>query len=70
MIAHAAHLRSKIADYTLYEEKFKQSALLNCGIIGGNSQIMLTFMEKLAQIHEQYTQENQIVSISQKNAHD
>ena len=59
MIAHAAHLRSKIADYALYEEKFKQSALLNCGIIGGNSQIMRTFMEKLAQIHEQYNHDNQ-----------
>ena len=58
MINHAAHLRQGIADYAAYEVNFKNSALLNCGIIGGNSLLVQTFIEQLSTIHEQYNRNN------------
>lgn len=58
MLAHAAHLRSRIADYADYERTFAQETLLNCGIMGGNTAVMLPFIEKLCFIHEQYNHDN------------
>lgn len=58
MQAHSTHLRSKIEDYLEYEIQFKQSQLLNCGIIGGNIKIMQPFLEKLCTIHEQFNADN------------
>lgn len=58
MKAHSAHLRSKIDDYFQYENQFKNAKLLNCGIIGGNIEIMQTFLEKLCAIHEGYNADN------------
>ena len=58
MKAHAAHLRSNISDYAVYEEKFGRAPLLNCGVIGGNILLMQTFMEQLCQIHQQYNADN------------
>ncbi len=58
MHAHSTHLRSKINDYTEYEEKFKNETLLNCGVIGGNRTIMQPFLEKLCTIHEKYSINN------------
>jgi hypothetical protein len=55
---HSEHLRSKIADYELYEKKFKTSTLLNPGIIGGNISVMLDFLEKLWYIHKTYNNNN------------
>lgn len=55
---HAAHLRSKITDYTLYEENFKNETLLNCGIVGGNIAVIQPFLEKLCLIHENYSTNN------------
>ena len=56
---HAGHLRKSIADYVLYEEKFKNEVLLNCGIIGGNVAIMQQFIGDLANIHTQYNHDNE-----------
>ena len=58
MINHASHLRHSIPDYTAYETEFKHAALLNCGIIGGSSLMIQTFIEQLAAIHEQYNRNN------------
>lgn len=54
MQAHATQLRNQIADYAQYEENHSHDTLLNCGIIGGNSAVMMPFIEKLCQIHEHY----------------
>jgi hypothetical protein len=59
MQAHAEHLRSQIADYEGYENRFKDAPLLNCGIIGGNISLMQEFIDKLCLIHQQYNQNNQ-----------
>jgi hypothetical protein len=58
MHEHAAHLRRKINDYTLYEENFATATLLNCGIVGGTMTVMQTFVEKLCNIHENYNTDN------------
>lgn len=58
MLEHANHLRGKIAEYAAYETEFAASTLLNCGIIGGSIQVMSSFMEQLASIHEQHNLDN------------
>jgi hypothetical protein len=58
MLEHANHLRSKIADYAAYEAEFATATLLNCGIIGGSIEVMSSFMEQLASIHEQHNLDN------------
>lgn len=58
MVAHSEHLRSKIADYATYEETFASETLLNCGIIGGNIEVMQTFINELCLIHEQHNHDN------------
>lgn len=55
---HAAHLRSKIADYAKYEAQFSTAPLLNCGVFGGNIGIMQPFIEKLCAIHQQHNYDN------------
>ena len=55
---HSEHLRNKIFNYEEYEEKFKDTTLLNCGIIGGNINVMQTFIEKLSEIHRIYNFDN------------
>lgn len=55
---HAAHLRSRIADYADYEARFAQDTLLNCGIIGGSVSVMQSFIEKLCGIHQRYNVDN------------
>ena len=58
MVNHGTHLRNSIAAYASYETTFKDFALLNCGIIGGNSLQMQIFIEQLAALHEQYNRNN------------
>jgi hypothetical protein len=58
MKSHAEHLRNKIEDYADYEENFKESTLLNCGIIGGNVKVMQELIQKLSKIHQQYNFDN------------
>ncbi len=58
MKLHCEHLRNNIKDFGLFEEKFKNKTLLNCGIIGGNINLMTSFIEKLWQIHSNYNHNN------------
>lgn len=55
---HGQHLRSKIPDYAIYEEKFKSNTLLNCGIVGGNSAVMKSFIADLWSIHSSFNFDN------------
>lgn len=58
MLNHGNHLRNKISDYAIFETKFKNEILLNCGIIGGSIGVMQPFISKLWTIHEQYNYDN------------
>ena len=58
MQAHSTHLREQIADYASYEADYKDNTLLNCGIIGGNIQVMQPFIQQLWAIHQQYNANN------------
>jgi hypothetical protein len=58
MNAHSAHLRKSIIDFESYERTFKDSTLLNCGIIGGNIQVMRKLISGLCYIHNTYNQDN------------
>lgn len=55
---HGEHLRSKIPDYAIYEEKFKNNPLLNCGIVGGNRAVLKSFIADLWSIHSSYNFDN------------
>ena len=54
MQAHSSSLRSQIEDYADYEMHHASKTLLNCGIIGGNYPLFLTFLQQLCAIHRQY----------------
>lgn len=56
---HNTHLRNSIEGFANYETENKQKTLLNCGIIGGNLQTMLTLTNNLSNIHSQITIHNQ-----------
>lgn len=55
---HSEHLRVGIADYAAYEETFRESPLLNCGIVGGSREVMTDFINQLAAIHNRYNRTN------------
>lgn len=59
MRAHATHLRNSIPSFADYERENQNKTLLNCGIIGGNIDIMKRLMDNLAHIHRTYTIYNQ-----------
>lgn len=56
---HSTHLRNSIVGFAAYEQKNQKETLLNCGIIGGNVQVMKTLMDSLADIHRTHTIHNQ-----------
>jgi hypothetical protein len=58
MQAHSTHLRNNIEDYAAYEKQYENAILLNCGIIGGNINIMRPFINKLAAVHKKYNSNN------------
>ena len=58
MIAHSAHFRQKIADYSNYENKFANETLLNCGIICGSIYMVKDFIQNLCAIHKQFNMDN------------
>lgn len=58
MQLHGSHLRSRINDYFEIESANKSHTLLNCGVIGGNIQIMKFLIESIWQIHETYNFDN------------
>ena len=55
---HSTHLRNQITGFAEYEQSFAQDTLLNCGIIGGSTTVMLYFLESLCNVHEEFNQEN------------
>ncbi len=59
MQKHSQHLRNQIADYANYETHFKNETLLNCGIIGGNVEMMLAFISQLWTLHQKFNSDNQ-----------
>ena len=58
MLAHAEHLRSKISDYSAYEERFASESLLNCGVFGGAYPVFFDFLQQLCFLHETYNHSN------------
>jgi hypothetical protein len=58
MLEHSAHFRKTIPNFTQYEEKFKNASLLNCGIIGGKTKVMLEFLKHVCEVNEKYNQGN------------
>ena len=58
MNEHSTHLRNNIESFANYETKHKTSTLLNCGIIGGSIDTMLTLMNKLTTLHQKYSTTN------------
>lgn len=58
MREHCTHLRKLIPDFSDFEEKNKSQALLNCGIIGGKTSLLLLLMKELARIHTTFTVSN------------
>ncbi|MEX0636801.1 MAG: hypothetical protein WD135_08535 [Ferruginibacter sp.] len=58
MEQHSEHFRIKISDYAVYEAEHANEVLLNCGIIGGNINMMAPFVEQLWNIHETYNSNN------------
>jgi len=55
---HSSHLRSQIPDFEIFEVKFSNEPLLNCGIIGGKLPLMMDFLKCLCAIHKSYNQQN------------
>ncbi|WP_111671413.1 hypothetical protein [Algoriphagus litoralis] len=55
---HCRHLRDWISDFHLFEEKYKGNKLLNCGVIGGRTETMLSLLEELCWIHSTITIRN------------
>lgn len=59
MRAHCTHLRNKILDFSDFEKQHKFATLLNCGIIGGKTSLLILLMKELAEIHNTVTISNQ-----------
>jgi hypothetical protein len=58
MHEHSTHLRNLIPDFSDYEEKNKSKTLLNCGIIGGKTSLLILLMKELTRIHTTFTISN------------
>jgi hypothetical protein len=55
---HCSHLRNHMPEFGRFEEINKTQTLLNCGVMGGKTAVMLSLMEELARIHTTYTISN------------
>ncbi|MFN3997068.1 hypothetical protein [Algoriphagus sp.] len=56
---HCTHLRNLIPEFAEFERKNRAETLLNCGVMGGKIELVLSLMEELARIHTRYTISNQ-----------
>ncbi len=56
---HSTHLRNLMPGFADFEQRNQKETLLNCGIIGGDVQVMKRVMDNLAHIHRTYTIHNQ-----------
>lgn len=55
---HNTHFRDSVPGFEHFETNFKDSILLNCGIIGGKTDIMINFLEALCEFHHVYNNNN------------
>ncbi len=55
---HNTHFRDSVPGFENFETNFKDSILLNCGIIGGKTDIMINFLEALCEFHHVYNNNN------------
>lgn len=55
---HCTHLRNHIPEFIDFEEINGSEILLNCGVIGGKTAVMVELLEKLCEIHLTYTVSN------------
>ncbi len=58
MIQHGNHFRNSCPTYESFEETFKNEKLLNCGIIGGNVDLIKLILEELCLFHSVYNTQN------------
>ncbi|SEF78556.1 hypothetical protein [Algoriphagus boritolerans] len=56
---HCTHLRNQIDGFADFESKNKSETLFNCGVIGGQTKVMLELLDQLVQIHSTHTVTNQ-----------
>lgn len=56
---HCTHLRNLISDFQDYEKFNREKTLLNCGVIGGQTAVMLSLLKDLSHIHSTLTISNQ-----------
>lgn len=56
---HCNHLRNLISGFGEFEDRNRIETLLNCGVIGGEMNVILPLIEELATIHSKYTISNQ-----------
>lgn len=56
---HCKHLRNLIPEFSDFEEINKAEVLLNCGVIGGQTTVMLSILEVLSLIHSTITISNE-----------
>lgn len=56
---HCTHLRNLVAEFSEFEVRNKAEKLLNCGVIGGETDTMLSLLQELSQIHSTITISNQ-----------
>lgn len=59
MIDHCTHLRKTVPGFMKFEKENESQTLLNCGVIGGHTGVIIPFLELLSQIHLKYTISNQ-----------
>lgn len=62
MINHCSHLRNLVSGFTLYETLNEQKTLLNCGVIGGNKNVMNLLLDKIVAMHQTYSYNNTTAS--------
>ncbi len=55
---HCRHLRNLIPEFSDFEERYKSETLLNCGVIGGRTAVILPLLQELTRIHSNYTISN------------
>lgn len=55
---HCTHLRKLIPEFRDFEERYKDEILLNCGVIGGKTDTMLSLLMELSKIHSTITISN------------
>lgn len=58
MYEHGIHFRNQLPDYAAFEAEFADAPLLNCGVFGGVTSVMLPFLTQLCAFHASYNAEN------------